>query len=119
MTRIYRFRYIVALCCGAGATTLCWFLTASDSSFELASPGLSNAIALINIIPFILGMVIGGVGPCGPSGREATYWGLVFVQWFVIGFGVAFLFRGNKKLNAPPVLTTGDPAHLQINREIK
>lgn len=56
-------------------------------TYGLPSAGFLNFVGYVQIIPTILAMMLSGNVH---GGGAATYWGLVFAQWFVIGFGVSY-----------------------------
>jgi hypothetical protein len=90
----YRFYGVFAACFGIGAVLLIWLLVSPDSPFRSASADLLNILGFIHIIPCILATILNRIGPCGSTGGDAIYWGLVFCQWFMAGFGLAFFIRG-------------------------
>lgn len=60
-------------------------------TYSLSSAGLLNFLALIHIVPMILAILISGNAHGGSEG-EVIYWILIFGQWFIVGFGLSFLF---------------------------
>lgn len=91
--RKYRFHLIFALCWATGSTLMSWLVASDDSPMHSSSPEILEWIAMLHFIPFILSYLVsallGTIGPCGPSGTEAIYWGFGFLQWFVAGLVVA------------------------------
>ena len=87
-----RFQLVFAICWGIAMTALFWLLADPDSPINLSSANLLNALAFLHIIPFIIATLLGGIGMCGSTGSDAIYWALVFAQWFVVGFGLSWIF---------------------------
>lgn len=95
--RKYRFHLVFALCWAIGSMALLWLFGSEDSPFGAPSSGILNALALVHIVPFILTYIVSGllgkIGPCGPSGGDTIYWGLVFTQWFLVGLVIGALIQ--------------------------
>jgi hypothetical protein len=93
----FRFHLIFGVRFGAIATVTIWLLigllewtssTWSHSTSSLLKTSLFSLVAflgLIHIIPHFIGLTL--------SGSLVIYVVLMFAQWFVIGFGISFLFR--------------------------
>jgi membrane protease YdiL (CAAX protease family) len=87
----YRFHFVFAACCGVVVAILSWLLVSPDSPVETSSADVKNALGFINIIPFILTTILSGNIH---GGSDTAYWILVLVQWFIVCFVLALLFRG-------------------------
>jgi hypothetical protein len=86
----YRFHFVFTACCGVALALLSWLLISPDSPVESSSPEVKNALGLIHIIPFVLTTILSGNAH---GGSDAAYWVLVLIQWSIVGFFLALLFR--------------------------
>lgn len=73
------FGFVVALI----ATLVTWLAIVDNSS------GLAEFWIALNILPMIIGSIISG-SHAGPS--EAVFYVLLFIQWFIVGFGLSRVF---------------------------
>jgi hypothetical protein len=88
----YRFHFIFAGCFGVGVLLLCWLMFVLRASEVVQQP-----VAYANFIPVWLSAQSQRlyVYPHAPRAWFVLLV-LVFVQWFAVGFGLSFLFRGRR-----------------------
>lgn len=89
----YRFHFGIAACAGTVALLLYWVLFLHCPAWSPAVLQiLQGTFAYINIIP----LDVSAYSQCYGIHIPYTAWvfvGLVFVQWFAIGFGLSLLYR--------------------------
>jgi hypothetical protein len=73
-----------------------WSLISPDSwvhdylqrNYDIPSSGVLNFLAVIQLIPTILAMIVSGNVH---GGGEGIYWVLAFGQWFLIGLCISYI----------------------------
>jgi hypothetical protein len=88
----FRFHLIFGACFGTFVAVISWLLISPESPVQTFLPSLQYFFGAIQFVAAFIAMTLSGQPHLGAIG-EVIYWVLVLAQWFVVGFGISFLFR--------------------------
>ena len=81
-----------AACCGVGMSLFWWLLVLI--SFHQPLAAVRSVVAFFGFVPVYLASHVGSDVHASWSMAQVLFWMLIFTQWFTVGLGLSFLFRG-------------------------